>query len=460
MTEKDKTIRVDEPIGIIAVGVEGRASINYLQGLGCNDITALDARVVEDLPPGVKVVFGDGYDRDLTRFSTIFKSPGIRPDHPSLIQARNEGTHVTSALSHFLERCPCPVVGMTGTVGKGTACSIAAASLEEAGFTTHLGGNIGKSPLDFLDLVEPDHRVVLEISSFQAMDLSVSPPVGAILKTTSEHLDWHVDTAEYRLAKSNMLAHQTPDDAVIFNMDEEGSREIAAASSGRRFGYSLRGPVEQGIFLDGGSLYLKVDGNETVLPIDPKGVGLRGRFNLENIAAGICAAIVAGGDVDPVCRAAASFKSLPHRLELAATGGGIFFYNDSYATRPEAAVAAIRAFDGPLALVMGGSEKHADFTELVQVLKGGSSIVQVGLIGATARRMEEAIRAGGQPPFTVLRFETLEEAMESGASALGGDGTLLMAPACASFGLFQNYKVRGERFRAKARELAGLGPVG
>jgi UDP-N-acetylmuramoylalanine--D-glutamate ligase len=193
---------ISEPVGVLGVGVEGRATIAYLQAMGIREIVALDFNEVDGLPPDVSRVFGQEHNRDLSRFATIFRSPGIRPDHPSLVAAKEAGTRVTSAVDHFLLQCEAPVVGITGTVGKGTAASLTAHLLGDAGFTTHLGGNIGRSPLEFLDEVEANHRVVLEISSFQAMDVSSSPSIGVVLKTTSEHLDWHTSTDEYIEAKA------------------------------------------------------------------------------------------------------------------------------------------------------------------------------------------------------------------------------------------------------------------
>jgi UDP-N-acetylmuramoylalanine--D-glutamate ligase len=445
-----------EPVGVLGVGVEGRSTLEYLLSHGATDVTALDARPVTGLPAEARAVFGDGYDRGLERFATIFRSPGIRPDHPELARAAGAGTAVTSALSFFMERCPCEIIGFTGTVGKGTASSIAAAALEASGIEVHLGGNIGRSPLDFLDEVRPDHRVVLEISSFQAMDLSVSPRIGVILRTTTEHLDWHVDTAEYRAAKAALLCHQRGGDVVIYNADSRGAAEIAAGSRGRRLGYSLEGPVEEGIFLRGEAFVrAAAGGRESPLPIGAGEVALAGRFNLENVAAGILAALEAGGREAEACRAAAAFRGLPHRLELVVEGGGIRYYNDSYATRPEAAIAAVRSFSGvDLSLVMGGSEKHADFAQLVDALVENEEIVHVGLIGATADRMEREIAASGRARFPVRRHDGLEDAMEAAAKALPRGGVLLMAPACASFGLFENYKARGESFRAHARRMA------
>jgi UDP-N-acetylmuramoylalanine--D-glutamate ligase len=443
-----------EPVGVLGVGVEGRATIEYLLGNGIREVEALDRQPVEGLPSGVTAVFGEGYDRDLGRFATVFRSPSARPDHPELMRARGAGTLVTSALSFFLERCPVPVGGVTGTVGKGTCSSLIAAVLRGAGFTVHLGGNIGRSPLDFLGELRGDERVVLEVSSFQAMDLSAWPNVAVVLKTTSEHLDWHVDTDEYRSAKAGLLRGQRPADLVVYHADSPGSEWVAAQSPANRLGYSIERELENGLFLRGDRFVLREGGTERTLPVDLARVRLPGRFNRENLAAGLLAARALGAWGPGAWSAAEAFEGLPHRLELVCEAKGVRYYNDSYATRPEAAIAAIRSFAGPLTLVMGGSEKNADFGELARVMAGHAGIVHVSLIGATAERLATAFANAGIDRFPVETHPDLEPAMAAAARALGaGPGTVLLAPACASFGLFPNYKVRGERFREIARRL-------
>jgi UDP-N-acetylmuramoylalanine--D-glutamate ligase len=450
----------EQPVGVLGVGVEGRATIDYLLRHGVNDIAALDRQVVEGLPDGVQTAFGEGYDQGLDRFATVFRSPGIRPDHPELVRAAGAGTRVTSALSRFMELCPArAVVGVTGTVGKGTASSLTAAVLEAAGYTAHLGGNIGLSPLEFVDRVGGDHVVVLEISSFQAMDISTPPHVGVILKTTSEHLDWHRDVSEYRRAKANLVAGQRSDHVVVFNADSEGSIEIAGISEASRLAYSLSGPVDQGLFLRGDDFILRRGGRESRLPLDIRSVRLPGRFNLENVAAAMLAAIAVGVELDPACRAAESFTALPHRLELVAEHGGVRFVNDSYATRPEAALAALSAMDdAPLALILGGSEKHADFGELIAALAEKPNLVYVGLIGATAERIADEIGSARSVGYGYRVHDGLESAFEAAVRALPQQGVVLMSPACASFGLFKNYKVRGELFRALVADLIAERP--
>ena len=443
-----------EPIAVLGVGVEGWVTIEYLIEAGASDITALDLKEIQDLPDGVKSVCGDGYDRNLGRFATIFRSPGVRPDIAGLVEARAFGSLVTSATTRFLEECPAPVVGITGTVGKGTACSLTAAMLKEAGFRVHLGGNIGLCALDLLKRVEPSDRVVLEVSSFQAIDLPLSPDIAVVLRTTCEHMDWHTGIDEYWAAKAKLVAHQDSGDLVVFNADSEGSLSIASSSRARKLAFSLTEELEQGLFLRNETFVLKRDGEENLLPIDIGKIRLKGRFNLENVAAALLASFETGASSGAASRSGERFKGLPHRLELVVQAGGLSFVNDSYATRPDATIAALSDFENEkLAIILGGSEKNADFQELAAVLARHTGVVHVGLIGDTAKRIGRAIDDSGDHRFSVAEYPNMDRAVEGSVSALKGNGTVLLSPACASFGLFPNYKVRGELFTAKAREM-------
>ncbi len=444
----------DRKIGILGVGVEGRATIEYLVSHGITDIEALDKNTIPDLPGSIAFRFGEDYLQNLERFDVIFRSPGFRPDLPALTSAEQKGTRITSAVSFFLESCPAQAIAITGTVGKGTASTLTAAALEASGIPVHLGGNIGENPLTFLDNVNPDHRVVLELSSFQTMDISTSPQIVCILKTTTEHLDWHVDTAEYRQAKANLLRHQHPDDIVVYNADSEGATWIAGNGKGNRMAFSLQHEVSEGLFLWDNRFVLRLNGRESLLPLNPDAVQLKGRFNLENIAAATLLAIVAGGGHETVCNGVSAVEGLPHRLQLVASTDALQFYNDSYATRPDAALAAVTAFSEPLALIMGGSEKNADFSELFEVIRRQKNVVSVTLIGATADRMQKELASRGASGFSIHRADSLQEAMTTGCNTLVNGGVLLMAPACASFGLFRNYKDRGEQFISLARQMA------
>ncbi len=448
-------ISIEAPVGVLGIGVEGRSTIEYLLKHGFCDITALDRAEISGLPNGVRRVFGPSHDEGLDRFRTIFRSPGIRPDIPALVRARQSGTRVTSAISLFLDRCPAKVIGITGTLGKGTASALTASLLEASGFTVHLGGNIGKSPLDFLDEAAPEHWVVLEISSFQAMDVTASPHIGVVLKTTSEHLDWHLDLAEYYAAKARLFEFQTRGDVLIYNAEIEGSKTVAMKGTAVRVPFSTRRSLDDGIFAAGDRLILR-RGNERVeLPLRLDRLRLPGTFNIENVAAATAAALAAGASPDAIGRAAESFEGLPHRLQFVAEVQGVRFFNDSYATRPDATLGAVTSLaSDPLAVILGGSEKFADFSELVFTLRALPTVRYAALIGRTAPRLAEALAAAGPCPFPVEIHPGLTEATAAAFQAVSPvAGVVLLSPACASFGLFPNYKVRGERFVETVRGL-------
>jgi len=515
--------RLRTPIGLAGCGVEGLGTLAYLRAHGVGqlpgDMRLFDRTLAERrdrgeaLPPEVAgfPLFGaEQWERELPRCGTVFRSPGVRPDHPALAAARAAGAAIVSATGWFLDHCPAPVVGVTGTVGKGTAATLIHQALTASGIPSRLAGNIGLNPLAFLDEVRPEQPVVLELSSFQLIDLGpVRPCIAVVLRTSEDHLDWHPDVAEYLRAKSRLLAPdgRLPDgrrQTVIYCTDAPGSRRVVELARGAGavdggapgvLAVSRAGPVREGIGVRNGQvLRFRADGSgasgagatdagaagggsavpgsvgpgpagagsaefERLAPLER--LALPGPFNLENAAAAFLAAEALGADRERALAALAAFPGLPHRLERAGAVRGVACFNDSYATRPDATVAALDAFAGPLALILGGSEKHAGFRELAEALCRHAGLRRVLLIGATAERLEREIAAAAArlgtraPP--CARCPGLREAFEAGLAALEGaaGGVLLLSPACASFGLFPNYKVRGERFKALVEDAAG-----
>jgi UDP-N-acetylmuramoylalanine--D-glutamate ligase len=472
------------PIAIAGMGVEGRDTFRFLRAQGVTALRVFDRELAAQPPPELAEaripVFGDAdWLAQLPQCGTVFRSPGIRPDHPALQAARAAGARITSATTLFLTACPSPVIGVTGTLGKGTTATLIHEALRAVGIPSRLAGNIGLNPLAFLADVQPNEPVVLELSSFQLMDLGAKKPqVAVILRTTEDHLDWHRDQAEYHAAKAGMLAPRESGQIVIYCADADGSRAVVASRLGDAIAYSLLHPVREGIGIgiDSEHVFRYRAGAATPLP-QLERLALPGRFNLENAAAALLAAeavlallapgAAADSGIAPALAAIAAFPGLPHRLERvgvvrAGTGRGggssmgtgreVACYNDSYATRPDATLGALSAFDQPLALILGGSEKHAHFAALAEAVCRHPSLKRVLLIGATAERLAGEIRGAAArlgvtaPPLEMA--PGLAEACSHGVNALRETGgVLLLSPACASFGLFPNYKVRGEKFR-------------
>jgi len=489
MDSGDAVRALRTPIGIAGCGVEGLGTLQYLLRHGVTGICIFDRTLAdqrergEALPPEARglPVFGDAdWAAELPRCGTVFRSPGVRPDHPALAAARERGAAITSASTWFVSHCPGTVIGVTGTVGKGTTATLIHAALGAAGLPSRLAGNIGLNPLAFLDELRAEETVVLELSSFQLMDLGPEKPaVAVVLRTSEDHLDWHATVAEYRRAKAGLIAPggRLPDgrrQTVVFCADAPGSREVVEHGLGPgapgAWAVSRTGPVTEGVGVREGEVWRFGGGRAARLePLEH--LHLPGAFNLENAGAAALAAEALGADRGRALAALAAFRGLPHRLERAGTVRGIACYNDSYATRPDATLAAIGAFDAPLALILGGSEKHADFRALAEGLCRHAGLRAVLLIGATAERLSAEIGAAaqrlGRAPPPCARCPGLPEAFAAGLAALtaaqgdsspargeggraGADegGVLLLSPACASFGLFPNYKVRGERFKA------------
>jgi UDP-N-acetylmuramoylalanine--D-glutamate ligase len=474
MAVPDLIASFQTPVAILGMGVEGRDTFRFLRAHGVTELRVFDRELAANPPPelaeaGIPVFDDAEWMAELPRCATVVRSPGIRPDHPALIAARVAGAQVTSASTLFMAACPSPVIGVTGTLGKGTCATLIHEALRAAGIPARLAGNIGLNPLALLDEVRPEEPVVLELSSFQLMDLGPAKPcVAVILRISEDHLDWHHDHAEYYRAKAGILAPPGSPQVVIYCADAEGSHTVVKNHLRDALAYSLRHPVREGIGvgIDSDHLFRYYAGAATPLPRLER-LALPGRFNAENAAAALLAAeavlrIVSSGPAPfPVLEAAqeaiARFPGLPHRLERvgsvrAATGREVACYNDSYATRPDATVGALSAFNQPLALILGGSEKNAGFTSLAEAVCRHPGLKQVLLIGATAERLAveitEAARRLGIAAPPMRREPSLPEACTHGVNALRETGgVLLLSPACASFGLFPNYKVRGEKFR-------------
>jgi UDP-N-acetylmuramoylalanine--D-glutamate ligase len=454
-----------EPVAVLGYGVEGRSTLNHLLRRGYRDVVVLDAKAPDEpLPEGVRGVFGPAYLDGLAAdqgVRTAFRAPGLRPINPNIEAFTARGGVLTSqveAVFALFDRTR--IVGVTGTVGKGTCCSLLSAMLDAAARPHRLAGNIGVPPLDALDdfdSLPPDALLLLELSSFQLSTLRVSPHVAVVLRTTVEHLDWHATRDEYWDHKANLARFQKPGDHLIYFGGAEGSAWIGGLGAGHRVcvvdaTHPAVGPgVEP----------------EDVVTLTPNGLewpshhltlaladsNMTGAFNLENIAAAAAGALALGAPLKAVHEGARAFAPLEHRIEYVKTHEGVRYFNDSYATRPEAALAAVRAFDEPLGLVLGGSEKNVDFTDFAIALKDEPHLRAIALIGHTAARLETALGAAGAlEGRAYTHCDTLSDALDY----LRGEvknGVILLSPACASFGLFANYKERGKAFKKLVNAL-------
>lgn len=422
-------------IAILGFGIQGMSAYHYWRS--SNNITVCDKSETLVLPGDVTPKLGAAYLEDLDEFDLIVRSPGIHPD--DIANANSEAIleKVTTPTNEFFKVSPTKnIIGVTGTKGKGTTSALIANMLETAGKPVHLGGNIGVSPLDMLPDIQPDDWVVLELANFQLIDVAYSPHIAVCLMVVSEHLDWHETHEEYIASKRQLFAHQAANDIAIYFAENEDSKQIATAGEAQKIPYFQAPGAE---IVDGAFC---IQG-ETICNVDE--LKLLGKHNWQNACAAITAAWQVTQDVTAMHAVLANFGGLENRLEFVREIDGTHYYNDSFGTAPETAIVAIQAFDEPKVIILGGSDKGADYSELAKVI-ASSGIRKVVLIGEQAGRIRLALEQAGITD-TIPGGNTIEQIVATAqAQAQPGD-VVLFSPACASFDMFKNYKDRGEKFR-------------
>lgn len=450
----------NKKIAVLGAGVEGLALIEFLKTY-TDSITVLIEKPEEEIEDhtlqeiknlDLPVIFGESAFENLEEYEVIFRSPGVKRRQETLDSAFQNGVVISSQTQLFFDLCPCPIIGVTGTKGKGTTSSLIYEMLKTQGYDTYLGGNIGTPPISFLEKLTPESRVVLEMSSFQLQDLTSSPHIAVMLMTTSEHLDYHADVYEYIDAKRNIFRFQKSTDFAIMNRDYPASNESDLETDAKVYKVSRDTEVLEGCFVKDNQIVLKIDEKEEEV-MDTKDILLPGRHNLENVCAAVMAAYCAGVKIPAIVDVLKTFKGLEHRLELTATIHGIRFYDDSFSTTPETAIAAIEAFTEPEILLLGGSSKNSDFTQLGQVISGAKNIKAIIKIGEEWEKIKESIKGKLAHVQIIEDCDTMQEAVKKAASIAENGDVILLTPACASFDKFKNYKDRGQQFKQAVRDL-------
>jgi UDP-N-acetylmuramoylalanine--D-glutamate ligase len=439
-------------IAVIGTGLEGLSSAEFFSKQGAC-VFVLDQKGEDEIEKeklekithfAKKFIGGNDYLKNLSGYDLIVRSPGVRRDLSEIIDAEKKGTIVTSQTKLFFDACPGKIIGVTGTKGKGTTSSLIYDILKEAGKEVFLAGNIGKPPLDLIDGISEKSLVVLELSSFQLIDLEKSPHIAVVLMITSEHLDWHKSSEEYVKAKGSIVKFQTENDFAVINADFEKSKRIGNLSKAKKYYFSTKSKVERGTFVENDRIFIA--GDELREFLNTREVKIPGEHNLQNITAAVTVADVLGVQIEKIKKAVLEFKGLPHRLEFVGDKNGISFYNDSASTNPETAIAAIRSFKNPKILILGGSSKNSDFKELGRII-AAENVKAVILIGEEAKRIKQSIKEanfGGQIVEGIGQMRDIV----SKAFELAGDGDIvILSPACASFDQYKNYSDRGEKFK-------------
>jgi UDP-N-acetylmuramoylalanine--D-glutamate ligase len=461
---------------VLGLGIENLALVKYLSNQGekvtvCDsrDQTVLGNRYYELKECGVNFRLGADYLNNLTDFTEVFRSPGLPLFEPKIQQAKATGVRITSAMRLFLDLCPCTTIGVTGTKGKGTTSSliyrILNLSQTKRGYRAFLGGNIGIAPFAFLAELSPNDLVILELSSFQLEDFEQSVDIAVITNITEDHLapadpvnpNYHKSRADYIQAKTNLFRHQRPGGVTILNTADPTSRELLALVPGQLLTYGDRLQPK-------GAWYGKEDHTYTIwwnlkgIPeqlITSESIQVRGEHNLLNISAAALASQTAGADLEAIREGISGYRGLEHRLEYVATVNRIQFFDDSFATAPDPTMVALKAFAEPIVLIAGGADKGADFSQLAEAIlqRNITTVILIGVTGPVIGAKIRAIAATSQRPLPELVYgcQNMTEIVATAFQKALPGGVVLLSTACASFGMFRNYKERGDLFKNEVR---------
>jgi UDP-N-acetylmuramoylalanine--D-glutamate ligase len=434
---------------ILGFGAEGQATYQYLRRhFPDKALSIADQRTIDEFPKdlirkleadrAINLNLGPTYLESLSRQNCeiIIKTPGIPATMPAIASALKAGCELTSHSRIFLSNYPRErVIGITGTKGKSTTTALIHHILTAAGVPAQLVGNIGQPPLPLIDAISPGTYFVHEFSSHQLAEIGTSPHIAVLLNIVPEHLDYYDSFEEYVAAKENITRFQTPDDFFVYAADHVIPRGIASRTK------AMLKPFGSGDSIDH--------------VLDVREIPLPGRFNLENVRAAIVVSSLCGVAPRAMRDAIRTFKSLPHRLENVGRFKDITFYDDSIATVPDATLAALDALGADVeTLILGGHERHLDFTELGRRLP--DTIRTVILFPTTGVRIWAAIETQSRNASLPEAFfvREMEQAVKIAYQKTGPGKICLLSPASPSFGTFKDYKERGNLFKMFVRTLS------
>ena len=456
-----RAIIVGMKIIIAGYGVEGISNLIYFrQRFPDAEFVVADERPADKLPAipdGVKLISGKNvFSEQLGDADLVVRTASLPPRN---IKASGK---IWSATNEFFDKCPAPIIGVTGTKGKGTTCSLIASILQQAGQTVHLVGNIGVPALDVLPKIKKTDIVVYELSSFQLWDLKKSPHVAIVLMIEPDHLNVHADFADYLNAKKNIRRHQHLGDVCLYHPTNKYSREVAAApldrlpdtgdDHGDKLDFAQRYaiPDDDQVYVQDG--YFCVQSRQIC---STSHLRLPGAHNLENACAAMSAVTELPITVTDEQYAAGleSFTGLPHRLKFVAEKNGVKYYDDSISTTPGSAIAALKAFTEPKILILGGSDKGADYTELAQEI-ARQQMRAVIVNGANASEIIEILHKNKVSCRVVhLEMAVMPTVVETAENQAQSGDVVILSPAAASFDMFKSYNDRGEQFVAAVEKL-------
>lgn len=442
---------------VIGTGISGIGAVELLEEIKAypviydsNDQTKVQ-EVKEKLgeESHAEVIIGNWDINRTKEFDLVVLSPGVPTDIPMLEDFREQGIPIWGEIELAYENSKGKILAITGTNGKTTTTTLLGQIMKHHQNDVFVVGNIGEPYTKAALKTTSNSIIVAEISSFQLETIhSFHPRVSAILNITPDHLDRHKTLEEYMRVKEMITKNQTKDDVCVLNYEDPNLRKFGAELETQVLFFSSQRRLEKGIYLFQDKIWLAEDEKQEIL-LEIRDLKVLGAHNYENIMAAIAMAYCAGVPMAKICEVVTSFKGVEHRIEFVVEKKGVAYYNDSKGTNPDAAIKGIEAMERPTYLIGGGYDKGADYTKWVEAFHG--KVKALVLIGATREKIQEAAHNCGFK--NTILADTLEEAVSICAGLAKAGEAVLLSPACASWGMFKNYEVRGDAFKQYVEEL-------
>lgn len=449
----------NKKVAIIGLGVSHRPLIEHLHNLGAK-ITVFDNREQEKIDKDIwdkvqelelKAYLGDDYLANLKGFDFIFRSPSCRPDLPEIEAEVNRGAILTSEIEMVLKLAPCKIVGITGSDGKTTTTSLIYEILKRK-YKCFLGGNIGTPLFTKISEMRPEDIVVLELSSFQLMNMELSTNIAVVTNISPNHLNVHKDYQEYIDSKANIFKYQNENGVLVINYDNDITKNFAKQANGNVVYFSRREKLPNGVIYDEDTVKI-CDNDLRRHVLNKKDVKIRGLHNIENI----CAAIAATKDLvspEEQKQAIMEFTGVEHRLEFVREIDGVKWYNDSIASSPNRTIAGLNSYNERIVLIAGGRDKHLDYDPIAKpIIENVDTLI---VMGETADKIKNAVTRELErqnKTLNIIRVANVEEAVKTAREIAKPNEVVLFSPASTSFDMFKNFEERGKKFKEEVNKL-------
>ena len=445
----------NKKIAVIGLGVSNIPLIDYLKTEQA-DVTVFDDREEEKIAPDImekirkyefKYYLGNGNLENLKGFDMIFRSPSCMPTKPELVAEKQRGAIVTTEIEQLMKMAPCKIIGITGSDGKTTTTTLTYEIIKNAGINVHLGGNIGIPLFTKLNEIKPEDVIVLELSSFQLMEMDISPDIAAITNITPNHLNIHKDYEEYIDAKKNIFKYQNEKGILVLNADNELTNACKNEANGNVIMFSSTQKLDNGYIVEDGIIKKCEDGIRRHI-LNTSDLKLKGIHNFQNV----CTALALTEnlvDVDNAVETIKEFSGVHHRLELVRTIDGVEWYNDSASTSPTRGISALNSFNNKeIILIAGGADKNLDYTPIGKPIV--DKVKTLILIGQTAPKIYDAVKTeleNQNKQLDIHMCETFEQSLELAKRIAKSGQVVLFSPASTSFDMFKDMYDRGDKFK-------------